>query len=50
MKKFYKQIKNTLIHIAKKFMLTKCLFEKSLHILEHDASGMQVGDIEQVII
>ena len=31
-------------------MLRKNNFKKSLHILEDGASGMQAGDIEQVII
>ena len=36
--------KNTLNYKAKQFMLTKTIRRKSLHILEDDASGVQVGD------
>ena len=34
---------------AKQFVMTK-ISKKSLHILEGSASGVQVGDIEQVIV
>ena len=47
---YCKQFKNTMIHKAKKYMLTESSKNKSLHILEHSASGVQVGDIEQVIV
>jgi hypothetical protein len=29
-------------------MMTKINFKKSLHILEDSASGVQVGDVEQM--
>ncbi len=38
-----------MIYKAKQFMMTKNL-RKGLNILEDDASGVQVGDIEQVIV
>ena len=34
---------------AKKFMLTSFYSKKSPHILEENASSVQVGDIEQVM-
>ena len=37
-----KYLKNTLIYKAKQFMLTQ-KFKKSLHILEDNASSVQVG-------
>ena len=42
--------KNTLNYKAKQFMLTKTIRRKNLHILEDDASGVQVGDTEQAIV
>ena len=45
-----------IIYKAKKWWLNnnnntiKLQYNKSLHILEDDASGVQVGDIEQVIV
>jgi hypothetical protein len=38
-----------LINKAKQFLLTP-FFNKSLHILEDNASGVQVGDIKHVIV
>ena len=48
--------RNMIIYKAKKWWLNnnnntiKLQYNKSLHILEDDASGVQVGDIEQVIV
>ena len=42
--------KNILIYKAQQIMMTKKISQKSLHILEDGASGVQVGDIEQVIV
>ena len=39
--------KKILIYKAKQFMMN-FFFKKSLHILEDSASGMQIGDFEQV--
>jgi hypothetical protein len=41
---------NILIYKAKQFMMTKIIIRKKLHILEDGASGVQVGDIGQVIV
>ena len=42
---------NILVYKVKKIMMTKKIkSKKSLHILEDDASGRQVGDIEQAIV
>lgn len=41
--------KNTLIFKVKQFMLTK-ISRKKLCILEDGAIGVQVGDIQQVIV
>jgi hypothetical protein len=39
-----------MMYKAKQFMMTKKNSKKSLHILEDTASGMQVGDTEQVVV
>ena len=44
-KKVIDIFKKILIYKAKQFMMTKNL-RKGLNILEDDASGVQVGDIE----
>ena len=47
--KNHRQLKNILIYKDKHFVMTK-KSNKSLHILEDGASGVQVGDIEQLIV
>jgi hypothetical protein len=49
-KKVHRHFKNILIYKAEQFIMTKNNFKKSLHILEDNASGLQVDDIEQVIL
>jgi hypothetical protein len=39
-----------MIYKAKQFYDDKRISKKSLHILEDSASGVQVGDIEQMIV
>jgi hypothetical protein len=48
-KKNHRHCKNISIYKAKQFMMTK-KSKKCPHILEDNASGVQVGDIEQVIV
>ena len=45
----HRHFKNILIYKAKQIMLTKN-FQESLHILKDNASVVQVGYIEQVIV
>ena len=47
--KYHRHFKNILIYKAKKIRWQKD-FKKNLHILEDGANGVQVGDIEQVIV
>ena len=47
--KNHRHLEKKMIYKAKQFMMTK-EFQKSLHILEDGARGVQVGDIEQVIV
>jgi hypothetical protein len=47
--KKHRHIKNILIYKAKQIMLSKHS-KKSLHILDDNASVVQVGYIEQVIV
>jgi hypothetical protein len=47
---FYFETEGVLIYKAKQFMVTKKNSKKILHILEDGASGVQVGDIKQVIL
>jgi hypothetical protein len=48
--KNHRHFENMLIYKAKQIMMTKINSKKSLHVLEDDASGVQVGDIEQVAV
>ena len=47
--KNHRHFKTIMIYKAKQFMMGKNS-KKSLHILEDGTSGVQVGDIEQVIV
>ena len=43
-------LKNILVYNAKKLMMDKQNSKKILHNLQNDASSVQAGDVEQVII
>ena len=49
-KKFINIQKTYLIYKAKQLMMTKTISRKSLHMLEDNASGVQVGDMKQAAI
>jgi len=48
-KQNHRHSRNIMIYKAKQFMMTKH-FQGSLHILEDGASGVKIGNIEQVIV
>ena len=48
-RKIHRHTKSILIYKAKQVMMTKKISKKSLHILEDSASGVQVGNIKQVV-
>jgi hypothetical protein len=48
--KVHRHSKSILIYAAKQSMITKTISRKISHILEDNASGVQVGDMKQVTI
>ena len=48
--KNHQHVKIILVYKAKQITMTKNNSKKSLHILEDNTSGVQVGDIEQVVV
>ena len=46
----HRHLKNILIYKANETTMTKNSSKKTVHFLEDNASGVQVGDIEQVIV
>ena len=48
--KKHRQFKNLSIYKAKKIIMTQKLSKKILHILGNGTSGVQVADIEQVVV
>jgi hypothetical protein len=48
--KNHRHFKNILIYKPKQFMMATKISKKNLHILGDTGSGVEVGDIEQVIV
>ena len=45
----HRHFKNMMVYKTKQIMVTKKI-QENLNILEDDASGVQVGDVEQVVV